>query len=106
MVTSCSILHRSPDKPPIDFDPNYLNQQIRLLVSKELSAFKTDSDVGLLLEYNTVNEIIFPNNYNLRIFVQQNDQWVEVKQRPTIRPNGPVILSPNIPSSRGQIVAF
>jgi len=106
MMTSCSTVHRSPSKPPIDFDPAYLNQQIRLVVVKELSAFKTDQDIGLLLEYNNTNEIVFPNNYNLRIFIQQDGQWVEIKEKPTIRPSDEVVLSPNIPSSYGQIVAF
>jgi hypothetical protein len=105
LITSCSTIHHSPDKPPIDFDSNYLNQQIRLLVVPQLGAFKTNSDMALLLEYDTVNEIVFPSNFNLRIFVQQANQWIETKEKPTIRPTDPVILSPKS-SSQGSIVAF
>ncbi len=106
VLVSCSAIDSSATKPPISFDPAYLNQQISLIVVKELSAFRTNQDVALHLEYNTENEIVFPSNYNLRIFVQQGGQWVEVKEKPTIRPSGEVVLSPKIPSSYGQIVAF
>jgi hypothetical protein len=106
VVTSCSVNSQSPDKPPIDFDAAYMNHQIRLVVVNELSAFKTDSDVALLLEYHTTNKIVFPSDYNLKLFIQQDDEWVVVKEKPTIRPDAPVVLSPNIPSSYGHIVGF
>ncbi len=60
----------------------------------------------MLLGYYTTNEIVFPSNYNLRLYVQQDGQWVEIKEKPTIRPPDEVDLSPKIPSSYGQIVAF
>ena len=104
--TSCSVIYQNPSKPPVDFDAAYMNRQIRLIVVRELSAFKTNSDVAVLLEYDTTNEIVFPNNYNLRLFIQQNGQWEETKEKPTIRPGGQVVLSPNNPSSYGQIVWF
>lgn len=106
LAASCSVNSQSPETPPIDFDSAYLNQQIKLTVVNELSAFRTDSVVALLLEYNTTNEIVFPSNYNLRLFIQQDGEWVEVKEKPTIRPDEPVVLSPNIPTSYGHIVAF
>jgi hypothetical protein len=106
MLGSCNVLQANPSKAPIDFDPAYLNQQIKLVVVKELSAFNTTDDVAVLLGYYTTNEIVLPNNFNLRLFIEQNDQWVEIKEQPTIRPKEPVILSPKIPSSYGQIVAF
>lgn len=105
-MASCSMFHSKPESPPIDFDPNYINQQIRLGVVKELSEFRTNSPIALLLLYNTTNEITLPANYNLRIFIQQETQWVEIKEEPTIRPMEPIILSPSIPSSYGQIITF
>jgi hypothetical protein len=100
-ITSCS-----PNKPPIEFDSAYLNKQIRLIALKELSAFKTNEDVAVHLEYNTENKIVFPNNYNLRIFIQEQDKWIEIKEKPTVRPENQVVLSPEIPTSYGQIVGF
>jgi hypothetical protein len=96
----------SPEKPPVEFDPAYLNQQIKLIAIKNLSAFKTKYPVAVLLEYDSTNEIVLPSNYNLRIFIQQDEQWLEIKERPTTSPKDPIVLSPSIPSSYGQIVAF
>lgn len=101
---SCSTL--SPDKPPIDFDPTYLNQQIKLVVIKELSAFQARYPVTVLLQYNSSNEIVFPNNFNLRIFIRQNTQWIEIREKPSIRPKDQIVLSENNPTSFQQIVMF
>lgn len=106
MASSCSAIPRTPDKPPIDFESAYLNRQIRLVVIKELSAFNTHDSVGVHLEYDTANRIVFPSDYNLRLFAQEDGKWTEIRELPTIRPTGPVILSPSIPSSYAQIVAF
>lgn len=106
VAASCSATGRGPKMPPVDFDPAYLNQQIRLVVVKQLSAFRTNQDVAVHLEYNTTRDIIFPSDYNLLMFIQQDGQWVEVKEKPTIRPLDAIILSPRFPSSYGQIVAF
>ena len=104
LITSCSMINSGPDKPPIAFDPAYLNQQIRLIPLKEMSAFKTEYPVAVLLQYTSTNEIVFPNNFNLRIFIQQNDQWLEIKEQPTTRPKDPIILSRQALSR--QIVMF
>lgn len=106
LMTSCSTLKSIPNKPPVDFDAAFLNQQIRLVAMRELGSFRTGDDQAVLLEYNTTNKIVFPNDYNLRIFIQQNGQWIEIKEKPTIRPEKQVILSPNIPTSYGHIVGF
>ena len=91
-ITSCN---SGPDKPPIEFDPTYLNQQIKLIAIKEMSAFQTKYPVGVLLQSNSTNEIVFPINYNLRIFIQENGLWIEIKEKPTIRPKDPIVMSPN-----------
>ncbi len=49
MIPSCSALQTRPTKPPVDFDPAYLNQQIRLVVVRNLSAFNTTNNVAVLL---------------------------------------------------------
>ena len=106
LISSCSPNYRKPDKSPIDFDSVYMNHQIRLIAMKELSPFKTNDFEALLLEYDTTNEIVFPSNFNLRLFIQQDGEWVEIREKPTIRVEDPVILSPKIPSSHGQLVGF
>jgi len=105
-ITSCSMSNGSPEKPPFEFDAAYLNQQIKLIAIKNLSAFQTKYPVAVLLEYNSTNKIVLPSNYNLRIFIQQDGQWLEIKESPTMRPKDPIVLSPSIPSSYGQSVVF
>jgi len=106
VVTSCSIVHQIPTKPPIDLDPSYLNRQIRLLIVKEFGPLRTNTDVAILLQYYTTNRIVFPSDYNLRIFIEQEGKRVEIAEKPAIRPKDPIVLSPDNPSSYGHIVGF
>jgi hypothetical protein len=97
----------STNIPPIDFDENYLNQQIQLIAIKELNSFETTDAVTVLLNYNTTDKIIFPENYNLRLFVLQNNEWIEIFEVPMdIYPKGDIILSPEDPSSYNRMVTF
>jgi hypothetical protein len=44
--------------------------------------------------YQADNEIVFPNDYNLRIFKKTNEGWIEIKEIPTTRlPEGDIVLS-------------
>jgi hypothetical protein len=104
-INSCTLMQREIDNPPIEFDPAYLNQQIRLIAKKEMNSFKTSDPVALSLEYNSQNEIVFPNDHNIRMFIKQDGMWVEIKEQPNvIRSENKVVLSPNIPISYSQIV--
>jgi hypothetical protein len=105
-VTSCSKLQSAPDKPPVEFNPSYLNQQIKLIAYKQLNPFKTDVPVSLHLEYDTTNKIVFPPNYNLKIFIRQNGRWDMIQENPSTRSTSPVILSPDTYLSYQQIVTF
>jgi hypothetical protein len=101
ILSSCSGSNEKPDTAPVEFDPAYLNQQIRLSAVREMSEFKTDEPVGLALDSYSQNETIFPSNFNLKIFVKQNDTWVEIKEKPVIRSEDKIIL---YPEPDGQIV--
>ena len=104
ILISCS--SNSPEIPPIKLDEVYVNKQIKLIAAQELNDFKTKDSVGLILEYNSENKILFPPNYNLRIFIKEDGKWLEIKEKPTIRPENDVVLSPDVPISYGQIVSF
>src|SRR3954470_8720743 len=95
LITSCSSFNNRPNKPPLEFDPAYLNQQIKLIVIPNMNVFKTDQAVSVILKANATNEIVVPSNYNLRLFIQQDTQWLEIKEAPTTRPKDPIILSPS-----------
>lgn len=106
VLLSCAKPNRELSDP-IEVDTDYLNQQIKLLPVKHLNTFKTGDPVGLQLLYNSENEIVFPSNFNLRIFVRQEYTWVEIEERVTQRfPDADVVLSPINPVSYAQIVTF
>ncbi len=92
LLTSCA----SSERPPtINVDSKYINQQILLRAPKYANTYKTKDVITLELKYNSNNEIIFPNNYNLRIFEETINGWTEIKERPTERiPSGDVVFSP------------
>jgi hypothetical protein len=103
---SCSIITTRPDKPPIEFNPEYLNQQIKLIAYTGLDPYKTNQNFVLHLEYDSENKIVFPSDYNQRMFLQQNGKWVEIKEKQVIRSKDQVVLSPATPLSYGQLVGF
>ncbi len=107
LLIGCSTNNSLAETHPIDFDANYLNQQIELIAIKELNSFNTRDAVTVLLNYNTTDRIIFPENYNLRLFVLQNNEWVEIFEVPVdVYPKGNIVLSPEDPSSYGRMVMF
>lgn len=92
VLVSCTSLN---NKPPLTFDDGYLNQQILLRAPNNFNTFKTADPILLELKYNSNNEIVLPNDYNLRIFERTSESWVEIKEKPIERlPAGDIILSP------------
>jgi hypothetical protein len=106
VIAGCSIGFRTPSVAPIDVDSAYLNSQIRLIAVEQMWPLKTNDTLALLLESNTMNEIVFPGNYNLRIFYQENGTWVEILERPISRDQDQFVLEPDDPLSRYEIVGF
>lgn len=111
LTISCFVLAacsgpQTPIAAPIDIDSAYLNSQIRLITVDQMWPLKTNDDLALLLESNTANKIVFPSNYNLRIFYQENGVWVEMLERPTTRYQDQFIMDPDDPLSLYQIVGF
>ena len=92
-VISCA----PKEKRLIDVDPAYTNKQILLRTASFLNTYKTKDPIFLELKYNDTNEIVFPTNYNLRIFYKiDNNEWIEINEKPTRRfPEGDIVFSPN-----------
>jgi hypothetical protein len=91
---------------PIDFDESFLNKQIRLRTGEPIWPLKTTDSLALLLEANAPDKIIFPNDFNLRIFYQEGEKWVELPERPVTRLYDLVVMTPEEPASLYQIVDF
>jgi len=82
---------------PIDIADEFTNQQVQIRVAPFGNTFKTTDPVFLELKYNSNNTIVFPNNYNLKIFERNDNQWLEIQEKPTIRlPEGDIVFAPNI----------
>jgi len=105
LVTSCS----SSELPsPISIDNEYLNHQIFVRAPSDSNTFNTQDVIYLEIKYNSTNKIVFPNNYNLRIFENTLKKWIEIKEKPMTRiPAGDIILSPEkmLPAVQGVYVS-
>ncbi len=93
VFSSCS----TKEENLVEVNSDYINNQILIRIAGFANTFKTVDPIFLELKYNTSNEIVFPNNYNLRLFYQEKDKWIEIKEKPTQRyPEGDIIFSPKI----------
>jgi len=91
LLLSCA---RTESEPPVDIKDGYINQQIQLLVPAQFNSYKTTSPVVLEVQYYSNNDIVFPNNYNVRIFKQTNNGWVEIQEQPILRlPEEDIVFS-------------
>ena len=106
VLLSCSAFNDIPNSPPIQFDELYLNKQIQLFTDSRLGPLNTKDSIGLQLHYLSDNEVTFPDNYNLRLFIVKDGNWLEIHEKPTIRSGNKILLSPSIPISFVRIVSF
>ena len=86
LLSACSVDEESGLPPDVDTD--HLNQEIKLYALRELNDFKLGKVIGLYLEYNAekaLGEIVFSNTFDAKIFIQVDNTWVEVKEKPTTR---------------------
>lgn len=106
LIVSCSFKQPVLLEPPIDFDAEFLNRQIYLFTVEQVFPYKTDSGLTLILRYNTSNRIVFPKDFNLRIFALGDEKWIELKEWPTVRNWDQIVLTPEDPSSSFRMVSF
>ena len=94
LLFSCTSVN-SNIQPPLDFEDEYLNKQVRLFPFSQEDTFKTTDLLDLSMVFGTDTEIVFPNNYNLRLFVLENETWNEINEKPRTRlPEGYFLFSP------------
>jgi len=83
--------------PPLDFEDGYVNQQIVLSAPVLYNKFSTNTrqyPVDLEIRTTSKDEVVLPNNLNLRIFERKSGDWIEIPELPMTRePAGNVILS-------------
>jgi hypothetical protein len=80
---------------PLEFEDKYLNNQILLHVFPQVNSFKTSDYLVINMTFRTDADIVFPNNYNLRLFVKEKSSWKEIYEKPVERlPAGDFIFFP------------
>ena len=90
-IVACS----GPDDHPLSFEDGYVNQQILLTAPSSFNTFRTFDPINLELRHNSIHEVVFRNNYNLRIFERTNGSWAELKEKSTAQyTSDDVIFSP------------
>jgi hypothetical protein len=107
-LNACSVANREIEYSPIEYDDNYINRQISLQVLDEWNDFIIGNPVSLFMTLDTTlldPHIVFRNDFGLRIFYKENGHWIEVSQKPVIRPPDDVILSYALSKTSG-IVTF
>ncbi len=104
LIPSCTV---ADVNNPIPIEEEYVNQQILIRAPAYVNKFNTRDAVILELKYNSTNEIVFPNDYGLRIFEKTADGWTEIKEIPTETfPPDDIILSPLKEMPAVQTVMF
>jgi hypothetical protein len=104
LIPSCTVANVNN---PIKIEKEYVNQQILIRAPAYVNKFNTRDVVVLELKYNSTNEIVFSNDYGLRIFEKTADGWTEVKEMPTETfPPDDIILSPSKEMPAVQSVMF
>jgi hypothetical protein len=88
------------DTDPIQTHSDYTNQQIRLRTFDYNNSYKTSDAIFADIWNYSGKYIIFPNNYNIRIFELTKTGWEEISEKPTTRlPPGDFTFDPNNGSS-------
>lgn len=81
---------------PLDFEEGYLNNQVLLFATAQGNTFKTTDPIAIGMTFRTDTEIVFPNNYNLRLFIKDKESWREISEKPFERyPTGEFVFSPS-----------
>ena len=77
--------------PEFDFPPEEINTRVQLAALSSLNTFQTHNSVQVVIEVISDDQIAF--DYDARIFIYQDQQWVEVENLTTY-PEEKQILSP------------
>jgi hypothetical protein len=92
---------------PIEFDKEFLNNQVLLRAPAYSNTFKTKGTIALELKYNSNHRIMFANNFNIKIFRNISNHWTEIKEKPATRiPSDVIVFSPEKAMPAVQVVMF
>lgn len=94
-----------PSAPPIAFDDKYLNKQIQLAAPPFMNSLKTGDPLWLELSNVSGEPVVFPADYQIRVFRRVDGTWSEIGELPTYRnPEDHVIHAPGAGLSTDLVV--
>jgi hypothetical protein len=82
-----------PDMPDIGISQGEINTRVLLAAPAGLNTYKIGEIVSLTVEVVSDDRILFPHDYGAKIFVLEDNQWVEVPNLMEY-PDGHITLSP------------
>lgn len=72
-------------EPQIGVDEKYINQSLIIRAPLVENSFIFGSSIFLEIKNISEEKIIFPRDFNIVMFVQNNDTWKEVQEKPIER---------------------
>jgi hypothetical protein len=91
----------APPMPDVGVSPQEMNKRFTVQAPRGINTFRTKDIVQLaikLIPNDPQDQLAFQYNLGARLFIEQKDQWVEIKNAVNYRQDtGKIILSPSDP---------
>ena len=101
VVVSCN--GRTDSLPGIAVPSDQMNIQLKLLAPPEANSFKMGTSVRLVASNDANGPIVFPQDYGVKIFRNDNNRWVEVGNSVDYTPGNKTLL-PKAQQALGGII--
>ncbi len=93
-LCSCT---KSQDRPrPEGISTANLNQDIQIIVPQAWNTFKSGDTVSLQIVNVSNKTLFFDKNFGSRIFLVENGQWIEVKNKLKSIGSDSIVMEPTI----------
>jgi hypothetical protein len=102
MIIISSCIKVAPDSSGVPGVPQYLQgaitengEIIELDAPKGWNNFKIGDFVGLMVRNVSEKDLVFPNDFNVKIFTKENDSYIEISNKTAYPSSEEVVLEPN-----------
>ena len=104
ILMGCSNSTSTSNMPEVGIPLEEMNRYIEIIAPSAWNSFRTNHVVGLVVRVTGKESIAFTFDYGTRLFILQNDDWVEVRNITTY-PEGHMIIPPweNNPRNEGGV---
>lgn len=95
LVAACAGEQPPTGMPPVDIPLEVLNTEVRVFYLEGWNTFRIDDPVALSVEVVGDEQVIFPPDFGVRMFLYSEGMWVEIEGVPTEYRGGSFVLSPS-----------